>query len=51
MAGAGGDVGNLDPAVMKMIAAAPLAKLTAFSPGMSADLVTDLVDRVRAQSS
>ena len=51
MAGAGGDVGNLDPAVMKMIAAAPLAKLTAFSPGMSADLVTDLVDRVRAHSS
>ncbi|CRK53688.1 Exo-alpha-(1-_6)-L-arabinopyranosidase [Rhodococcus sp. RD6.2] len=51
MAGAGGDVGNVDPAVMKMIAAAPLAKLAAFSPGMSADLVTDLVDRVRAQSS
>ncbi|MGW0041669.1 glycoside hydrolase family 3 C-terminal domain-containing protein [Rhodococcus sp. NPDC003348] len=53
-AAAGGDdalgMGEVSPLVLQMVMGAPLAKLSSFSPAMSADLVDELVDEVRART-
>ncbi|MGW5073146.1 glycoside hydrolase family 3 C-terminal domain-containing protein [Rhodococcus sp. NPDC004095] len=53
-AAAGGDdalgMGEVSPLVLQMVMGAPLAKLSSFSPAMSAALVDELVDEVRART-